>query len=88
MTLFELRVPMEDFNRCALTENGLLRVGDAERGVTEEAPETSTSKENDFPDASLRSALFESVAQTEIIPMALAMTPLLLKAFFWVATKT
>jgi hypothetical protein len=90
-TLFEVRVPISDFSKCVLADRALLEEMPAEGtdwGATEEAPVTSTSNENVFPETSLTSALFESVAQTEIIPIALALMPLLLGGFFWVVTRT
>ena len=59
-------------------------------GATEEAPVTSTSIENDFPEVRLTMALLESVAQTDIIPIALAVMALLLllESFCWVVTRT
>lgn len=61
-----------------------------DRGATEEAPVTSTSIENDFPEVRLTMALLESVAQTDIIPIALAVMALLLllESFCWVVTRT
>ena len=90
-TLFEVRVPISDFSKCALADRALLEEMPAEGtdcGATEEAPVTSTSNENVFPETSLTSALLESVAQTEIIPIALALMPLLLGGFCWVVTRT
>lgn len=90
-TLFEVRVPISDFSRCALADRALLEEMPAEGtdcGATEEAPVTSTLNENVFPETSLTSALPESVAQTEIIPIALALMPLLLGGFCWVVTRT
>ena len=51
-------------------------------GVREDAPRTSTLNVNVFPELSLTSEFRESVAQTEIIPFTLALTPLLPEGFF------
>ena len=86
-------MPISDFSKCALADRALLEEMPAEGtdcGATEEAPVTSTSNENDFPEVRLTMALLESVAQTEIIPIALAVMPLLLllESFCWVVTRT
>ncbi len=82
---------MADFRACVSTDKALLvdvLAKGTERADTEDAPETSTTSEKVLPVTILTSALFVSVAQTDIVPIILAAMPEAFEGCLLSATTT